>query len=84
MIDAADIDEVYEEGETKFDVLYSEKLPRAERKTFDSLKEAFVFCDRLTNYDEGSDMSILLKQDGRTIKLYHNREWTYPKTSIYY
>ena len=53
------------------------------KQEFFSFKDALVASDRITNYDEGSDANIIISQDNQVVKFYMNRQWSFPKTSIY-
>lgn len=60
-----------------FEIIY--RFPKKKTKSIKAwgVKQAFVECDRLINYDEGSDVTLVLKQAGRTIRSYYQREWYY-------
>ncbi len=54
---------------------------------FNELNEALVLLDRLTDYGYGSDNTIAFYQQDthvdNLIKVYHKRQWDYPRNSIY-
>lgn len=52
-------------------------------EVFEDMHEALVLLDRLTDYGYGSDATVLFYQCGELVKYYRNREWKYPKKSIY-
>lgn len=54
-----------------------------EQKDFTELNDALVLLDRLTDYGYGSDNIIAFYQSDNLIKMYHKRQWIFPKNSIY-
>lgn len=46
----------------------------------ESIKQAYVELDRVTNYGEGSDVTAIFKQAGRFVRGYMNRQWVFPRT----
>lgn len=53
-------------------------------KKFTELDDAYVELDRLTNYGEGSDVVIVMRQAGRFVRGYQNRQWIYPTNQYDY
>lgn len=51
---------------------------KAEEHTFKDLEEVHVHLDRLTNYDDGSELQIIFKQAERVVKTYYNGQWIFP------
>lgn len=72
----------YTDRNTTFEVVASINN-NINKFNFDNLKEALVQCDRLTDYDKGTDHSIVLYQDKKIVKFYHDRQWNFVKNSIY-
>jgi len=58
---------------------------KKQSKKFRSMKEAEVFCDRLTNYGEGAKKgtNMAIYQIDKLLKAYLDGDWQYPVTSIY-
>lgn len=79
-VDIEDINDYF--NTTTFEVVSIDR-DETYTNTFDNIKDALVECDRLTNYNEGSDIAIILYQDGEVVKYYHQRQWKFPKKSIY-
>ena len=55
------------------------------KETFKEMKQADVFCDRLTEYGENLDpkLTLVVYQAEKLIKALIKGDWHYPKTSIY-
>ena len=54
-----------------------------EKEEFTELNDALVLLDRLTDYGYGTDNMIAFYQADNLVKMYHKRQWVFPKTSIY-
>ena len=64
------------------DLVVEYKFPGKKTVTLhpESIKQAYVELDRVTNYGEGSDVTAIFKQADKFVRGYMNRQWIYPKT----
>jgi len=64
------------------DLVIEYKFPNKKTKVLypESIKQAYVELDRVTNYGEGSDVTAIFKQADKFVRGYMNRQWIYPKT----
>ena len=60
-----------------FHVAYSYPGQKPSVLKFEDLEEAYVCMDRLTNYERGSDVTIIFAQAGNVVRRYKDREWIY-------
>lgn len=76
----------YEQEQTELakfkDLTVEYKFPGKKTVTLkpDSIKQAYVELDRVTNYGEGSDVAAIMKQAGRFVRGYMNGQWVYPRS----